>query len=173
MSILSPILSVSLLSLGPTISQSEDDAEQISTILRFYEVMTKPTQPTVADFYSLFGPNNEAELALVFNRKFPFRQWNKDPESIEYSRKMYEQPTQFTSMFLQCIRSEEPSLFSTTTSRLIQFPPEADEDFTRYTVVTGSVGITFVFSQNDPFIETVYLPSGKSIDTLTDTCKTE
>ena len=58
--------------------------------------------------------------------------------------------------------------------RQIEFPPEINSDFRRFTVRATNAKATkviFEFSQNEPYIESITLPNGKDIYTLIETCK--
>lgn len=157
---------------------SEDYKEQFNKIVLFYEILNKK-EPKVSDFFRLFGEDNEAELELILLQDFPSlnlqdRYWDLKPNVAEHIDKIFTHPDSYSSRFLECIKSEESKLFVEKIRRQIEFPPEINSDFRRFTVRATNAKTTkviFEFSQNEPYIESITLPNGKDIYTLIETCK--
>lgn len=154
------------------VSASEGYAQQGETVLSFYETVLEKQIPSVADFISLFGQNNEAELDLILHQKFPNINgaWGDDEKTVKYTKKVYEQPDKFPSLFFKCIRENDFGLFSELNKYYLFYPPDTVGDFNRFTVMSGARKINFVFSQNENFIEDIILPDGTSIYTRLKKC---
>lgn len=147
--------------------------QQVATIVAFYEIMSGNEVPTVADFQALFGQDNEGEVRILLREKFPNLRDDQvpDPVAVAYVNERINHPHDHPSRFLQCIKSQELALFTKKIVRQIQFPPESLLDLRRYKVTTGDgTTVVFEFSQNEPFIETIYLPSGRKLNCLIDAC---
>jgi hypothetical protein len=152
--------------------------EQLNKVILFYEILNKK-EPKVSDFFRLFGEDNEAELQLILRQDFPSlnlqdRYWDLKPDVADHIERIFTHADTYTSRFLECIKSEEPKLFADKIKRQIEFPPEIDGDFRRFIVRATNAKaakVIFEFSQNEPYIESITLPSGRSIYTLIETCK--
>ena len=155
---------------------SEDYKEQLNKIVLFYEILNKK-EPKVSDFFKLFGEDNEAELELILRQDFPslnLQDWDLNQVAVDHVDKIFTNPDSYTSRFLECIKLEEPKLFTLTIKRRIEFPPEITRDFRKFTVSSTNAKETkviFEFSQNEPYIESITLPNAKSIYTLIEKCK--
>lgn len=156
----------------------EDYTEQLNKVLLFYEILSK-NEPKVSDFIRLFGEDNEAELELILQQDFPSlnlqdRYWDLKPNVADHVDRIFTHADTYTSRFLECIKLEEPKLSAEKTKHQIEFPPEIHGDFRRFIVRATNAKATkviFEFSQNEPYIESITLPSGRSIYTLIETCK--
>jgi hypothetical protein len=135
-------------------------AMQKATILDFFKVINK-RNPTVKDFIGLFGENNEAEMALIFDMK-------KDSDASLYYVGVDSNPKKYSSLFLKCIKKEEPKLFATKSKPFIKRMPPKDKYFINYEIKINGQEIIFQFSQYDITIENIYLPDGESIYDLVD-----
>ncbi len=158
----------------PTISLGSGKyINQIQTIVLFYETMLQNKPPTVSDFLKLFGKDNEAELEVILRQKFPTLDWKKNwsdnEEAVDYIEKVFNNPQNHTSMFLQCIKLAEPTFFAGVKWQ-IEFPPEITKDFRKFSVLIRAKRIIIEFSQDERTIENVYLPDGKSIYSLIEGC---
>jgi hypothetical protein len=153
---------------------SENYIRQINTIILFYEMLTTKESPSVADFFKFFSEHNEAELELILRKEFPLLnfkgKWFDNQQAKGYVNKIYNNPELYSSLFLQCIKSDEPKLFADKVTRQIEFPPKINKDFKTFTVITYGNKVVFEFSQDEPTIENIYLPNGKSIYTLIEKC---
>jgi hypothetical protein len=156
------------------LSASENYLNQISTVIGFHKALSETNSPTVSVFLKLFGKGNEAELELILRQRFPSLDWKgkwfDNKEAKTYVQKVYDNPQLYPSRFLQCIKSNEQIFFADKVKRQIEFPPEITKDFRRFTVITDGKKVIFEFSQDEPYIENIYLPDGKSIYTLIDRC---
>jgi hypothetical protein len=161
---------MSILSIPVGIFASETNANQVQAIIKFYEIMAKKEPPSVADYFGLFGKDNEAELEMNLRQKFPSLpvtgKWFENQEASKYINNIYKHPESHPSLFLERLRSIESELFNGTTKHLIEFPPNIKNDLRKYKVIHRGKELTFEFSQNDIYIENIYLPDGKSIYTL-------
>jgi hypothetical protein len=175
------IIILMLLILSTTrVFASADYAEQVRTIVVFYELLTGESEPTVANFNAILGRDNEAELELILKQKFPEvdwkGKWDANKEALDYVKQIDANPEQYESRFLKCLRSSEPRLFSNRAKRQIEFPPRILEDpekhvhFVEFKVLTKGKAVIFQFVPEDKTIENVYLPDGKSIYTLMERC---
>jgi hypothetical protein len=153
---------------------SQDYAEQINSIILFYETLKKKPSPTVDDFFKLFGKDNEAELKLILRQEYSSLDWKgnwfDNQEELNYVNKVYKDPHHYPSRFLQCIKSAEPKVFFEKVKHQIEFPPEISKDFRAYAVTTQGKKLIFEFSQDERTIENIYLPDGKSIYSLVEKC---
>lgn len=159
-----------ILSLPTEILASETNANQVQTIITFYEIMAKNETPSVAVFFSLFGNDNEAELEMHLRQKFPSLpvtgKWFENQEASNYINNIYKHPESYPSLFMKRLMSIQSKLFTGKTKRLIEFPPNIKKDLRRFKVICRGKEVTFEFSQNDNYIENIYLPDGSSIYTL-------
>jgi hypothetical protein len=137
---------------------SKNYSGQEAVILEFYKIINK-NNPTLSDFIDLFGENNEAELVLILDII--------GDSDVSYSRLAYSHPEEYPSLFLKCIKKEEPKLFSTKRKPVIVHMPKKNKDFNNYKVKINGQIIIFEFSRNDLEIENIYLPNGESIYELT------
>ena len=149
--------------------------KQVATIVTFCEKITSDTQPTAADFFMLFGKENESELELILRQRFSDLNingnWFSNPEALDYVNKVYDNPNRYPSRFMECLRKVEPELFLNKAKRQIQFPPEITKDFKNFSVTVSGKTIVFQFSKEEGLIENVYLPSGKSVYQLIEKCE--
>lgn len=154
---------------------SEDYKEQLNKIDLFYEVLNKKA-PKISDFFKLFGSDNESELELILRHDFPslkLEEWDLNKKAADHVSKIFARPTFHVSRFLKCLKVKEPAIFKTKAKYRVEMPPEVTNDFRRFTVSTDNdqkSKIIFEFSQNEPYIESIILPDGKSIYTLIDNC---
>ena len=147
---------------------SEVNYKQVDTIFLFFETMNNKQIPTVSDFNKLFGENNEAELELILEQKYPDLQgqWMNNKKIIKYTKAVSEQPRKYPSRFLMLIRNSVPEIFSKKSKRRLEFPPEITKDFKKYSIITDESRVVFIFSRDECTIEDIELPDGKSIYTL-------
>lgn len=149
-------------------------SKQVATIVEFCEQMAANGQPKASDFFRFFGRENESELELILKQQFPKldikQTWFSDREALEYVNRVYNNPNQHVSRFMECLRKTRPDLFLDKAKRQIEFPPEITKDFRNYKVTTSGKTVIFQFSGEDNFIENIYLPEGKSIYTLIEGC---
>lgn len=136
--------------------------------------MDEKESPTVSDFFRIFGKGNESELQLILRKRFPSLDWKgnwfANQEAAQYINNVYNNPTEYPSIFLQCIKTTEPGLFAEGIQRQIEFPPKVSKDFRTFTITLDGKKVLFEFSQNEPYIENIYLPDGKSIYALIERC---
>ncbi len=153
---------------------SENYDEQLSTITLFYKTLTKNEAASVSEFFKLFGEGNEAELELILRQEFRSldwkRNWLDDEKAAAYVEKIYNDPQHHTSRFLKCIKAAIPMFSSGKVNPQIESPPNVTKDFRKFTVKTHGTKVIFEFSQDEPYIENIYLPDGKSIYTLIEKC---
>jgi hypothetical protein len=155
MSFLKIVLSAAILTIVLFLqaSGSENYTNQVSTVILFYKTLTEKKSPSVSDFYQLFGRSNEAELELILRQQFPSLElkgnWLDDEEAITYVDKVRDNPQDYPSRFLQCLKSMEPRLFSDKVNRQIEIPPIITKDFRKFTVITAGrlVGRLFLSSR--------------------------
>jgi hypothetical protein len=156
------------------LSASENYLDQVSTVIAFHEALVERESPTVSVFFKLFGKGNEAELELILRQRFPSLdrkgKWFDNREAKTYVTKVYDNPQLYPSRFLQCLKSNRQILFADKIKRQIEFPPEIAKDFRRFTVITDGKKVIFEFSQDESYIENIYLPDGKSVYTLIEKC---
>lgn len=178
MRLLRILITILILSVVPD-SQSQTPAsenynEQLSTITLFYKTLTKNDAASVSDFLKLFGRGNKAELELILRQQFAYlnwkRNWFDDEKAFNYVNKVYNDPENYESRFLHCIKSTEPMLSTGKVNPQIEFPPHVTKDFKKFTVIRHGKKVIFEFSQDEPYIENIYLPDGKSIYTLIEKC---
>jgi hypothetical protein len=152
---------------------SEGYIEQIQTIVLLYETLTQNKSPSVSDFLKLFGKGNEAELKLILRQEFPSLDWKKNwsdnEEAVDYIEKVFNNPQDYSSRFLQCIKLAESTFFDGAKWQL-QFPPDITKDFRKFIVLIRGKRIIIEFSQDERTIENVYLADGKSIYNLIEGC---
>lgn len=152
---------------------SEDYNEQKSTITLFYETLNKE-EPSVSDFFRLFGKGNEAELELILRQQFVYLNWKgnwfDDEKALKYVNEVYSNPEKYKSRFLRCIKLTQPMFSSPKFNLQIESVPSVTKDFRRFAVVSHEKKVIFEFSQDEPYIENVYLPDGTSIYTLIEKC---
>ena len=156
----------------------ENYKEQLNKVILFYEILNMK-EPKVSDFFRLFGEDNEAELQLILLQDFPSlnlqdRYWDLKPNVADHVDKILTQADTYPSRFFECIKSQEAKLFTEKTKHQIEFPPDIEGDFRRFIVRANNSNATkviFEFSQNEPYIESITLPSGRSIYTLIEKCK--
>lgn len=150
-------------------------SKQVATIVTFCEKINSDTQATAADFFILFGKENESELELILRQRFSdlnvSGNWFSNPEALGYVNKVYDNPNQYPSRFMECLRKVEPELFLNKAKWQIQFPPEITKDFKNFTVTVSGKTIVFQFSKEESLIENVYLPNGKSAYRLIEKCE--
>jgi hypothetical protein len=155
-------------------SENSDTSKQVATIGEFWEVVAADSQPKASDFFRLFGRENESELGLILKQRFPElnikQTWFSDPEASKYINGVYDNPNQYPSRFIECIRKTRPDLFLGKTKRQIELPPETTRDFKNFKVTTSGKTIIFQFSGQESLIENIYMPDGKSIYTLIEGC---
>lgn len=163
--------------------------KQVATILKFYDILTKKEEPTVQDFFEFFSEHDESELDLGLRQDYPsfgakeqetmkkWREkaegksyaevvekiWHDNPNAKNYADEIYLHPDRYPSRFLRCIKTKESLLFSQKIPRKLEFPPEVTKDFIKYSVLISGKKAIFEFVHDEPTIENVYLPDGKSI----------
>ncbi len=161
--------------LGPCLAEMlpEPAGAQFATILKFYDVLAEPRDPTVADFESLFGTSNEAEVGLIIRQDFPSvpaDEARHRADVVQHVNDLLSDGNSHPSRFLRCLKAIAPIPSARRAKRMLQIPPETTTDFRRFRVMSGKEMIVFEFSQNEPFIENVYLPGGMSIYDLLPRC---
>jgi hypothetical protein len=153
---------------------SENYNEQISTITLFFKTLNKKEAANVSDFFRLFGRSNEAELELILRQQFVYLNWKgnwfDDEKALKYVNEVYNNPEKYQSRFLQCIKSTEPLFSSRNRNPRIESAPNVTKDFRRFTVISHEKKVFFEFSQDEPYIENIYLQDGTSIYTLIEKC---
>jgi hypothetical protein len=153
---------------------SERYIEQMQTIVLLYETLVQNKSPSVSAFLKLFGKGNEAELELILRQEFPSldlkMNWSDNKEAVDYTEKVFNNPQNYPSRFLRCMKFAEPTLFDGAKWHL-QFPPDTTADFRKFTVLIRGKKIIIEFSQDEKTIENVYLADGKSIYNLIEGCK--
>ncbi len=171
--ILPIILILTLVSYSQPLA-AENYNEQISTITLFYKTLNKK-EASVSDFFRLFGRSNEAELELILRQQFVYLDWKgnwfNDEKALKYVNQVYNEPEKYQSRFLQCIKSTEPLFSSHILNPQIESVPNVTKDFRKFTVISHEKKLIFEFSQNEPYIENIYLPDGTSIYTIIGKCK--
>lgn len=149
-------------------------SKQVATIVEFFEVVAADAQPKASDFFKLFGKENESELKLILTQQFPRldinQTWFLEQEALKYVNRVYDNPTQYVSRFLECLRKSRPDLFLSKAKRQIEFPPEITKSFSNFKITVSGKTLIFQFSGQEILIENIYLPEGKSIYTLTEEC---
>jgi len=148
--------------------------KQVATIVEFCELVGADAQPKVSDFFRLFGRENESELKLILMQQFPKldinQPWFLEREALEYVNRVYNNPNQYISRFMECLRKNRPDLFLSKAKCQIEFPLEITKDFKNFKVTTSGKTMIFQFSGEESLIENIYLPEGKSIYTLIEGC---
>jgi hypothetical protein len=151
----------------------ENYSGQKVTIVLFFDTLKKPS-PTVSDFFLLFSKHDESELELILRQKFPALNWKENwfnnKEALDYINDVYNNPQNYYSRFFQCIKKVEPTLFSDNFNYQIELPPKLMETFREFSVTTNTKKVVFQFSQDEPYIENIYLPNGKNVYTLMEKC---
>lgn len=171
--ILLPILILTVVPHNQPLA-SENYDKQISTITLFYSTLNKKEPPSVSDFFKVFGRSNEAELQLILRQHFFYLDWKgdwlTDEKALKYVNEVYNDPEKYQSRFLQCIKSSELLFSSRNLNPQIESAPNVTKDFRRFTVISHNKKVFFEFSQDEPYIENIYLPDGTSIYTLIEKC---
>jgi hypothetical protein len=176
MRLLRALLTILILTVVPYSQPcaSENYNEQLSTITLFYKTLTKNEAASVSEFFKLFGEGNEAELELILRQEFPSldwkRNWLDDEKAVVYVEKIYNDPHHHTSRFIKCIKTTIPMFSSGKFNLQIESPPNVTKAFRKFTVKAHGKKLIFEFSQDEPYIENIYLPDGKSIYTLIEKC---
>lgn len=151
----------------------ESYTRQLATVVAFYEMLTHKQVPTVADFRSFFGENDESETDITLRQEFGSIESGATAGAINYVNERLNNPQRYPSRFLHCIQTVRPDLFAAPRTRRIEFPPESRQDFRRFKVWTADKVVVFEFSQDEPFIEMIYLPNGETIHTALAECNTK
>lgn len=153
----------------------DNNKAQVTTIMSLCKILARNNPMTVQDFFNIFGKDNEAELELLLKAKFPSvdykGDWSKNKEVLVYPNAVYNDPLKFRSMFLECLKIAEPKLFNSEIRCEVCLPPSIIDDLTRYTVIIRSQKVIFEFSQDESYIENIYLPNGESIYTAVEHCQ--
>lgn len=89
-------------------SENSGMSKQVATIEEFFEQVAADAQPKASDFFRFFGKENESELELILRQQF-FKlninqDWFSDREALEYVNRVYHNPNQHVSRFLECLR---------------------------------------------------------------------
>jgi hypothetical protein len=149
-------------------------SKQVATIVEFLELLGADTQPKTSDFFRFFGRENESELELILKQQFPKLSinqiWFSDQEALEYVNRVYDNPSQHVSRFMECLRKTNPELFLCKTKHKIEYFKERSEDFKKFKVTNSGKTMIFQFSGRESLIDNIYLPEGKSIYTLIEEC---
>jgi hypothetical protein len=153
----------------------DDNKAQVTTIISLCKILEQERPPTVADFFSVFGKDNKAELELLLRNRFPFvdykRDWSKNRKVLAYVNEVYNEPIEFRSLFLGCMKIVEPKVFTSGMRCEVSFPPVVINDLKKYTVIIGNQKVIFEYSQEESYIENIYLPSGESIYAAVERCQ--
>jgi len=134
-------------------------SKQVAAIVKFFEIMVADTQPKASDFFKLFGKENESELKLILSQEFPGldikQTWFLEKEALKYVNRVYDNPTQYDSRFLECLRKARPDLFRSKAKRQIEFPPEITKSFSNFKITVSGKTAIFQFSAQEVFIENI------------------
>jgi hypothetical protein len=164
-----------IFTLPARILASDSYAEQMATVVLFYEVLSTKQTPSVSDFFAVFGKDNEAELELILSDKFPFldtkKKWFDNQDALKYVNKIYNEPDQYPSRFFGCIKVAEPKFFAEKLKRCIEFPPNTTIAMKSFNVITDGKKVVIQFSEDNRTIENLFLPDGRSIYSLIEQCK--
>lgn len=171
--IASVLVTASLLLAGSNGRSRESYFDQMRTIISFYEALGSERPPRVSDFVRLFGAESEEELELILRDEFPQVKGSavlSNKSAHTRVREIFAKPESFQSRFLLCVKALEGKLFVADGKRQIEWPPDEKGDFRRYRVVSAAGTAIFEFSQDEPLIESIYLPNGRALGSRLSEC---
>jgi hypothetical protein len=84
------------------------------------------------------------------------RTWLLEPEAHQYVNRVYENPSQYVSRFMVCLRKTRPDLFFSKGKWQIESPPEITGDFKNYKVTVS--GKTMIFQGGKRYLGKFFAP---------------
>lgn len=158
--------------------QDATEGQQFAKIGLFLEMLTQPEAPSVQRFEEIFGPNNEAEVAVIVRQEFPW--WDRPAtlgdhaddaraSAIAYINERINNPTKYRSRFLSCLKKLYPNLVGPRRWAVV-YPPERTEHYRRFHASSAGVVLVFKFPDDEEWVEDVVLPSGGSVRSVVNEC---
>jgi hypothetical protein len=147
---------------------SERRYEEIAAAVRLFDLTVGDERPTIAGFYEVFGPNNEAEIDLMLQQRFGTLTTTSPMR--EFVDEQLARAADHTSRVLECLRTEQPAIFAERRKRQIEIPPERHGHILQIRVFAGNKVVVLEFVGGERFVETLRVSGGPSFDDMLERC---
>jgi hypothetical protein len=143
-----------------------------SNVRLFFSTLSKP-MVTRQDFTKIFGPCNEAEMAVTLKKKFPNLPVSSDStynqEALDFLEEIHEDSNIERSEFLFCLKELEPAL-SKKSFTILGKGRSRYLDMHNYLVVIKNKKYEFEYTESG-YLNNIYMPNSVDLYKRIESCK--